>query len=458
MSEQTPPLEPSSLPPMTAGEPPAPAAAPPVPLAEPPARSGRSTASRSARILRRGLTWVLIVLVAVGVLGTTVAFWADQTLFNTDRFVATVAPITQDPAVIESVSTDIATSIVEEIGLQQVVESVLPTDLQGIGSIVVTGVQTTIAKAIADFMATPQFAAVWEQATRSVHTEVVGILRGDSAIIESTGGVVSVDVFPLVAEGLKAADKALTDATGRDIALPQLTDPTNAEASRAEIEQALGVTLPPDFGQIVIADTSALDQAKQVLRVFETSILIAAIVTILIALLAILVAVRRRRAFLQVAIASIIGLALGLVVVARIDQVVADAAPTGTAGATARAAIDSIVRGFVGYAIVMVVVLAVVAVALYVAGRPSWIPRWGRSIREATSIQPSGNRLVRFVAEHVGELRLLGYVVAIVALFLVPLGIGTILGTLLALIGYQLILTVIRAFRPAYIRAAEDLA
>jgi hypothetical protein len=438
MSEQTPPREPSAQ----------------VAITKPP----RSTASRSARILRRGLTWVLIVLVAVGVLGTTVAFWADQTLFNTDRFVATVAPIAADPAVIESVSADISTSIVEEIGLQQVVESVLPTELQGMGSIVVTGVQTTIAKAIADFMATPQFAAVWEQATRSVHTEVVGILRGDSAIVQSTGGVVSVDVFPLVAEGLKAADKALTDATGRDIALPQLTDPTNAEASRAEIEQALGVALPPDFGQIVIADTSALDEAKQVLRVFETSILIAAIVTILIALLAILVAVRRRRAFLQVAIASIIGLALGLVVVARIDQVVADAAPTGTAGATARAAIDSIVRGFVGYAIVMVVVLAVVAVALYVAGRPSWIPRWGRSIREATGIQPSGNGLVRLVAEHVGELRLLGYVVAIVALFLVPLGIGTILGTLLALAGYQLLVTVIRAFRPADIRAAEDLA
>ena len=106
----------------------------------------------------------------------------------------------------------------------------------------------------------------------------------------------------------------------------------------------------------------------------------------------------------------------------------------------------------------LMVVLGVVAVALYVAGRPSWIPRWGRSVREATGIQPSGNGLVRFVAEHVGELRLLGYVIAIVALLLVPLGIGTILGTLVVLLAYQLLLTVIRAFRPAYIREAEALA
>ncbi|MEI8332906.1 MAG: hypothetical protein WCH74_03475 [Chloroflexota bacterium] len=418
----------------------------------------RSAASRSVRVLRRGLTWVLIVLVAVGVLGTTVAYWADQTLFNTDRFVATVAPIVTDPAVIESVSTDVSTSIVDQIGLQRVVDSVLPADLQGMGSIVVLGVQTTIQKAIADFMATPQFAAIWEQATRAVHSKVVGILRGDTSIIESTGGVVSVDVFPLVNEGLKAADKALTDATGRDIALPQLTDPTNAAASRAEIEQALGVTLPPDFGQITIADTSALDEAKQVLRVFEASIVVAGIVTLIIAVLAILIAIRRRRAFLQVVLASGIGLALALVVVARINQVVVDAAPAGTAGATARAAIESIVGGFAWYAITLAVALGVVAIALYIAGRPSWIPRWGRSMRTATGIQPSGNRLVRLVAEHIGELRLLGYVIAIVALLLVPLGLGTILGTLGVLIAYQLLLTVIRAFRPADIRAAEGLA
>jgi len=259
-----------------------------------------------------------------------------------------------------------------------------------------------------------------------------------------------VDVFPLVNEGLKAADKALTDATGGDIALPQLTDPTNAEASRAEIEQAVGVTLPPDFGQIVIADTSTLDEAKQVLRAFETSILIAA--------LAILVAVRRRRAFLQVAIASIIGLALGLVVVARIDQVVADGAPTGTAGATARAAIESIVGGFAAYAIVLAVALGVVGAALYVAGQPSWIPRWGRSLRAATGIEPSGNRVVRLIAEHIGELRLGGYVLAVFGLLLVPLGQGSIVRILVLLVAYQLLLTVIRAFRPADIRAAEELA
>jgi hypothetical protein len=417
-----------------------------------------SALGRSARILRRGLTWILVVLVAVGVLGTTVAFWADQTLFNTDRYVATVSPILTDPAVIDAVSTDVAASIVTETGIQKVVEGVLPADLKGLATVVVQGLQGTIQRAIADFMSSQQFATFWTEANRTVHAEIVAILRGRSDVVTSSDGVVSIDVFPLVAKGLQVADDALTQALGRDVPIPVLTDPSNAALSRSELESALGVTLPPDFGQIAIADTTALEDAQQVLQVFEASIVIAAIVTILISLLAVAVAIRRRRAALQVILASVVGLALALVAVARIDQLAADASPQGAAGATARAAIESIVGGFAWYALVLAVALGVVAVALYVAGRPSWIPRWGRSLREATGIQPSGNAFVRFVALHVGELRLAGYAVAIVALLLVPLGVGTILGTLVALVAYQLLLTVIRAFRPADIRAAEALA
>lgn len=419
--------------------------------------AGPSALGRSVRVLRRGLTWILIVLVAVGVLGTTVAFWADQTLFDTDRYVATVSPILTDPAVIEAVSTDVSASIVQETGIQKVVEGVLPADLTGLADVVVQGLQDTIRQAIATFMSSEQFATFWREANRTVHAEIVAILRGRSDIVSSTDGVVSVDVFPLVAKGLQVADTALSDALGREVGLPVLTDPTNAALSRSELESALGVTLPPDFGEIVIADTTALEQARLVLQVFEASIVIAAVVTLAIAVLAVAVSLRRRRAALQVVVASGIGLALALVAVARIDELAADSAPAGAAGATARAAIVSIVGGFEWYALVLFVALVVVAIALYVAGRPSWIPRWGRRLREAAGVQPSGSSFVRVVSIHVGELRLAGYAVAIVALLLVPFGFGSIVGTLVLLLAYQVLLTVVRAFRPADIRAAEAL-
>ena len=54
--------------------------------------------------------------------------------------------------------------------------------------------------AIAAFMESDQFQAAWIQANRALHTRLVAVLRGDSAVIQSSGGVVAVNVFPLIAK------------------------------------------------------------------------------------------------------------------------------------------------------------------------------------------------------------------------------------------------------------------
>ena len=242
------------------------------------------------------------------------------------------------------------------------------------------------------------------------------------------------------------------------MALPTLTDPLDPAASRAQIEQALGITLPPDFGVIPVVETQALERAQAAVWVFETSIIISALITLLLAVVAVAFALQRRKALLQIVVASGIALAIAGAVVSRISTLVTDITPSGAAGVLGQVALTRVMSGFESFALVLVVITAVLAVALYLAGRPAWVPRWGRSLARRVGVQPSGNRVVRFVAEHIGELRFIGYAIAVVALLLVPLGSGSLVGTLVALIAYQVILTVVRAFRPTYIRLAEDAA
>ena len=422
----------------------------------PPHATSRSARGRSARVLRRGLTWILVVLFAIGTTGTVFALWADSQIFDTDTYIATVGPIPGDPAVVAAVSTQVSQSIVESLHVEGVVARVLPAEVEGLAALVAAGVKEGIRSAIAQFMASPQFTDAWVTVNRAVHERLVAILHGDAATISDAGGQLTLNVFPLVDRGIVAMDDVLTEATGRDVALPDLADPTDPVASRAQIEEALGITLPDGFGEIVIAETAALEQAQTTVRVFETSILISALVTLLLVILAVAVALNRRRALLQVVIAGGIGLAVAGVLVARLGQVVSDFAPEGVGGTLGRVTVERIVSGFDDFVLVFVVIAIVLAIALYIAGRPAWLPRWGRSASQSLGVHPSGNALVRFVSEHVGELRLAGYVVAIVALFLVPLGGGSIPATLVILVAYQVVLTVIRAFRPAYLRTADE--
>lgn len=419
-------------------------------------RPPRSAAGRSVRVLRRGLTWLLILLTAVGATGTVFALWADREIFDTDTYVATVGPIPGDPAVVQAVSTEVATFVVRGTDLEARVASLLPADQQGLAGLVAGGVQTAIQSAIAQFMSSPQFTDIWTELNRQVHSELVRVLRGDSTTISDVGGQLTLNVYPLIAKGLDAASGALSDATGKEVSFPQLTDPTDAAASRAQIEQELGVTLPPDFGEIVIAETNALQQAQDAVRIFETSILISALATLLLAVLAVGIALNRRRALLQVAIAAGIGIAIAGVIVARIGGLVSDYAPEGIAGTLGRVTVERIVGGFDDFVLVFVIVAIVLSVAIYLAGRPSWLPRYGRSAAQRVGVKPTGNAFVVFVSEHVGELRLAGYAVAVLALLLAPLTGASILWTLVLLVAWQAILTVIRAFRPTWLRLPDE--
>lgn len=434
------------------GEAPVPAPAPATDTTRPP----RSGGGRAARTLRRGLTWLLILLTAVGVVGTSVAYWADSTIFDTDAYVALVAPIPSNPAVVESVSTQLSERIVDKLDVERIVNDVLPGPTQGLAGLVTAGIQSTIERAIATLMVSPQFETAWIEANRALHTQLVAILHGDAGVLQASGGVVSLNVFPLIAKGIDVADSTLTQATGRDVQLPTLTDPSDPAASRAQIEQALGITLSPDFGVIPIAQTQALERARMAIWLFETSIIVSGLATLLLAILAVAVAIERRKALLQVVVASGIGLAVAGVTIARIDSLVTDLTPSGIAGTLGQVTVSRVMDGFDEFALVLVVIASVLSVALYLAGRPAWIPRWGRSLAERVGVRPSGNRVVRFVAEHIGELRFVGYAIAIAGLLLVPIGQGAIVGVLGTLVVYQLLLTVVRSFRPAYIRAAED--
>ena len=420
------------------------------------ARPPRTGGARARRTVRRSVTWLLILLTAVGVLGTSLAFWADRTIFSESAYLAIVGPIAQDPAVVSSMSTQVSEAIVTKLDIEQKVADALPGPSAALAGLVASGIQSTMERAIAEFMTSPQFGTVWIEANRALHAQLVKVLHGESTALQTSDGVVYLNAFPLVAKALDAAGTALAQAIGHPVPLPTLTDPSNPDASRAELEQALGRSLPSDFGVIPVAETQALQRAQAAVWLFETSIIVSALLTLLLAVLAVAFAIQRRKALLQVVVASGVALAFAGVLVSRVSQLVTDLTPSGAAAVLGQVTISRVMEGFESFAFVLVVIAVVIGIALYLAGRPAWIPRYGSSLAKRVGVAPSGNPFVRFVAEHIGELRFAGYAIAIVGLLLVPVGNGSVVGTLVALVVYQVVLTVVRAFRPAYIRSAED--
>ena len=127
-----------------------------------------------------------------------------------------------------------------------------------------------LADGITALVQTDAVQGAWEAALYSGHRLTIRILSGsDTDVVQNTGGVVVIDLTPLINEALAQGAMFVSDLLGRDISSPELTG-EDVEAAISALEGQLGTELPGDFGQVVLFESqnlAAAQQAYQAVRV-----------------------------------------------------------------------------------------------------------------------------------------------------------------------------------------------
>src|SRR4051794_3669023 len=141
---------------------------------------------------------VCLVLLAVVAPLAVVATWAHDQVSDTDRWVATVAPLADEPAVQDAVSARLTQEIVSRIDVRAITteavdaleERGLPTtvatNLRALGTPLAQGVESFVAERVDNLVQSDEFADAWTAANREAHTQMVAVLTGE------TGGAVEV--------------------------------------------------------------------------------------------------------------------------------------------------------------------------------------------------------------------------------------------------------------------------
>lgn len=173
------------------------------------AREGRR--GRIGRVVVSGIALVLaVILVPVAVLGT----WARLQLVDTDRFVATFAPLAQEPSVQAFVEDQAIAAINDNVDITGTVDDLfdglsgldLPdrakTAIGLLRAPATQGVESLITAGVHRVVTSDAFAAIWEGALRQTHARAVAIIQGQpgTALRLSDDGTLSIDVGVVVAE------------------------------------------------------------------------------------------------------------------------------------------------------------------------------------------------------------------------------------------------------------------
>jgi hypothetical protein len=346
------------------------------------------------RRVRRVTAALLVVVTSCVITTAVVGVWSRNTALDTDRWVRTVGPLAEDPAVQEALGSWVTDEIMRLIDVDAYVERVLPDEGGALAGPLAVALRGFVGERVDTYLASDTFDRLWRDANRQVHRLVVAVLEGDTDDVRIEGDRVEVNLVPVVNAILADIADASPEILGVQVDLPTVTVDEVPEEAIERIEAALGREVPDDLGQFTVFEAQRLNEVQDAVSLFEEVVELAVVASGVLVVLTLGVSPRRRRTMLQLCV----GVVLGVVFVRRIGlwvegEVVAAVDPDhqDATRVVAGAFVSSLADATT---LVAVVVTAVAAVAL-VTGPYGWATA---SRRRAASLVRGASRPVRAAA------------------------------------------------------------
>jgi hypothetical protein len=160
-----------------------------------------------ARQTGRAGRWVaaatlLLIAVLLGIASIVAVFVRNQ-LLDTDRYVATVAPLARDPVVQDAIADRLTSEIITRTDVDALVHQAAdflkkqgaPAQIDALVSPAVNGVESFVHSEVRKIVGSRYFAQAWDSANRVGHASLVKILTGEgNAPVSSTDTTVSIDL------------------------------------------------------------------------------------------------------------------------------------------------------------------------------------------------------------------------------------------------------------------------
>jgi hypothetical protein len=164
--------------------------------------------------------------------------WIDRQALDTDEWVDTSGKLLEDKAISDAVATFAVDELYANVDVTAVIKQRLPQNLQPFSAPASAAVRQFATQAAREAIQSPRVQQAWRDANRIAHSQLVSILKGDNEVVSSQNGEVVLNLRPLV---LQLAD-------------------------RIGLKKQLNDRLPPDVGQLQVADSKQLDTARTVVK------------------------------------------------------------------------------------------------------------------------------------------------------------------------------------------------
>jgi hypothetical protein len=201
---------------------------------------------------RRIIAALLILLATVLAPFAVGALWAERTITDSQIFVETLAPLADDPAVQQTVATEVSTAVIDAIDAKTRVTDAL-AQLNGplaevrpdsaIAEAIASGINGAIESGVTSYTQSDRFGDGWLAITSLLQEQFVKVLNRDT-----TDAAVTLEDGQIILDTKVAVDKITTELAARGVPFVDSVEVPGRE--------------------VVLADTPNLQTAASALRIF----------------------------------------------------------------------------------------------------------------------------------------------------------------------------------------------
>ena len=258
-----------------------------------------ATSSKGRAVGARTLTIIAAVLALVG----SLAFYVERTLLSEEGFEEIATELIQSPEIRSQVAATAVEQLYANVDVEEEIANRLPEAQKALAPVLAGVVQQGAQEAANRLLERPRIQTLWVRTATATQRQVVKLLDDEGRFVETEGGVVVLDLRPIIV----------------------------AIGNESGLVASLADRLPPDSGRVTIVTSEQLGTAQTVTRILRALADWVWIIALLLAAAAVWVAKGRRRIELRaIAIAAIVVGVLELLVrrvagTYLVDQLTTDA-------------------------------------------------------------------------------------------------------------------------------------
>jgi hypothetical protein len=271
--------------------------------------------------------------------------------------------LASDPAVQTALADWLTQEVLTLVDVEGYLKQSLPPPADLLAKPLSAAVEDFVNKAVRDVLASDQFAELWQRVTGDAHRAFVLAASGnDSNVSTDDQGRVVVNLIPVIGEVFESLTGASPDLVSRVTGtLENLASDPPAQAIEA-LENATGITLPKDFGVVVIDDGGALETVRTIVEATRVAVVALIVGFVVCTAAAVALARPRRRTGVQLLGAFAVTLAFVRQLAILVDERLTAEVRVPANQDAAEAIVGSVMEGL--YQVLAVLMFAVISVAV----------------------------------------------------------------------------------------------